>query len=74
MPEPPSAYRTGANTLNAHRFFVAALSACLTTLPGLAAAATQAPVAPATVMMLGSFHFENPGRDMVKFKVFAPVR
>ncbi|WP_185815631.1 DUF5694 domain-containing protein [Xanthomonas sp. SS] len=55
--------------MNVHRFFVVALSACLTTVPALAAAATQAPVAPAKVMMLGSFHFENPGRDMVKFKV-----
>ena len=37
-------------------------------LPALAAAAPPA-LAPAKVMVLGTFHFANPGRDMVKTRV-----
>lgn len=42
-----------------------ALMLCLAAVPGLALAAVPAPE-PAKVMMLGVFHFANPGRDMVK--------
>lgn len=45
-----------------------AFVASLMCLSALAAAATPA-VAPARVMLIGMFHFANPGRDMVKNRV-----
>ncbi len=57
-------------TVTPHRLLPAALAACLATLPAFAATTPAPPPADqAKVMMLGVFHFENPGRDVVKFKV-----
>jgi len=48
--------------------FRATLAILLLWLSGLAAAAPPA-VEPAKVMLMGMFHFANPGRDMVKSRV-----
>ena len=51
-----------------NRLHHAALCLCLAALPGVVAA--QMPASePAKVMMLGVFHFANPGHDMVKSSV-----
>jgi hypothetical protein len=48
-----------------NRLKATALLVCFAALPALAGAAETAP-APGKVLMLGAFHFANPGRDMVK--------
>ena len=48
--------------------FRATLAVSLLCLSGLAVAAPT-PAGPAKVMLVGMFHFANPGRDMVKSRV-----
>jgi hypothetical protein len=50
------------------RLYTTMLLACLATVPALAWAAAAEP-APARVMVMGVFHFGNPGLDMVKSDV-----
>ena len=51
--------------MGSNQFQRAGLMLCMSALPAAAFAAVPSPV-PAKVMMMGVFHFANPGRDMVK--------
>lgn len=54
--------------MNPMRHLRAALVACLV-LSGLAPVQASPPADPATVMLIGTFHFANPQRDVVKSRV-----